>query len=49
MGSRLDYQFRKVYFYAGYIRLRQIVSAAGTPPTSLTSYYFGLSRWFNFF
>jgi hypothetical protein len=49
MGSRLDYQFRKVYFYAGYIRLRQIVSAAGTPPTSLASYYFGLSRWFNFF
>lgn len=49
MNSRVDYQFRKVYFYAGYIRLRQIVSAAGTPPTSLTTYYFGLSRWFNFF
>jgi len=49
LGSRVDYQFRKVYFYAGYIRLRQVVTAAGAPPTSLTTYYFGLSRWFNFF
>jgi hypothetical protein len=49
MSSRVDYKFRKVYFYAGYIRLRQIVSAASTPATSLTTYYFGLSRWFNFF
>jgi len=49
MSSRVDYQFRKVYFYMGYNRLRQTVSAAGTPPTSLTGYYFGLTRWFNFF
>jgi hypothetical protein len=49
MDSRVAYQFRKVYFYMGYIRLRQTISATGTPPTSLTSYYFGLSRWFNFF
>ncbi len=49
MSSRVDYQFRKVYFYSGYIRLRQTISATGTPPTSLTTYYFGLSRWFNFF
>jgi hypothetical protein len=49
MSSRVEYQFRKVYFYTGYVRLRQIVGVAGAPPTSVTSYYCGISRWFNFF
>jgi len=49
ISSRADYQFRKVYFNAGYLKFRQLVSASGTPPSMVASYYFGLSRWFDFF
>jgi hypothetical protein len=33
----------------GYTRLRQSVGTPGTPPLDVTTYYIGLSRWFNFF
>jgi len=45
----LTYRFRKVYFNAGYSRLLQGFTAAGTIPTSVSSYYFGVSRWFKAF
>jgi hypothetical protein len=45
----MSYQFRKVYFNAGYSRLLQGFSAAGLTPTTLSTYYFGVSRWFKAF
>jgi hypothetical protein len=45
----LAYRFRKVYFNAGYSRLLQGFSASGLAPTMLSTYYFGISRWFKAF
>jgi hypothetical protein len=45
----MSYQFRKVYFNAGYSRLLQGFSATGLPPTMVSTYYFGVSRWFKAF
>jgi hypothetical protein len=43
------YNFRKLSFQSGYLRLVQGFSASGTPPALLGSFYVGVSRWFNFF
>src|ERR1019366_10792987 len=32
--SRVTYRFRKLNFNSGYYRVRQLVSATGTPPTT---------------
>jgi len=45
----LLYKFRKVFFTAGYSRLVQGFSASTQAPAMISTYYFGLSRWFNFF
>jgi hypothetical protein len=45
----IQYQFRKMYFTAGYAQLSQGFSVAGIPAANVSSYYFGVSRWFNFF
>jgi hypothetical protein len=45
----LQYQYRKLYFTSGYARLEQGFSQSGTQPEVISSYYFGVSRWFNFF
>lgn len=45
----MQYLFRKVYFAAGYSRLLQGFSLTGQPPVWVSSYYVGISRWFNFF
>jgi hypothetical protein len=45
----LQYQFRKVYMTGGYSRLQQGFSTSTTAPGILSSFYVGLSRWFNFF
>lgn len=45
----LTYRFRKVYLNAGYSRLLQGFSGNGVPPTLLSTYYIGLSRWFKAF
>jgi hypothetical protein len=45
----LQYMFRKLYFAAGYSRLLQGFSSTGNPPNVVSSYYVGVSRWFNFF
>jgi hypothetical protein len=44
----LLYRFRRIYFNAGYSRLLQGFSASGLPPATVSSYYFGISRWFKF-
>jgi hypothetical protein len=42
-------QFRKLYFNSGYSRLEQGFSGSGTAPGVVSSFYIGVSRWFNFF
>ncbi len=48
-SAYLQYKFRKVFFTAGYSRLLQGFSASTLPPALVSTYYVGLSRWFNFF
>ena len=45
----LTYKVRKIYLNAGYSRLLQGFSASGLPPTLVSTYYVGLSRWFKAF
>jgi hypothetical protein len=44
-----QYLFRKMYFRGGYSKILQGFSAAGTPPSMLSSFYIGVSRWFSLF
>ena len=48
-NSLVQYQYRKLYFTSGYARLEQGFSVSGTRPEIISSYYMGISRWFNFF
>ncbi len=48
-NSLIQYQFRKMYFTSGYARLEQGFSGSGSPPETISTYYAGVSRWFNFF
>ena len=49
INARVTYNFRQLSMNAGYSKLVQGFSASGLPPSMLSSYYFGISRWFNFF
>lgn len=49
INGLLTYKFRKVYFQAGVTQFRQEISASSSLPAVVTSYYFGLSRWFRAF
>lgn len=49
MNTQIQYQFRKMYFTGGYAHLSQGFSVSGLPPASVSSFYIGVSRWFNFF
>jgi hypothetical protein len=48
-NTYFQYQFRKVYLTGGYATLSQGFSASPTAPATVSSYYLGVSRWFNFF
>ncbi len=48
-NAYLQYQFRKVSLTGGYAKLSQSFSASSAPPANVSSYYLGVSRWFNFF
>lgn len=48
-NAQVQYQFRKMYFTGGYTRLLQGFSATGAPPNLVSSFFLGVSRWFNFF
>jgi hypothetical protein len=48
-NSLIQYQVRKLTFVSGYSRLQQGFSGAGTQPEIISSYYGGISRWFNIF
>ncbi len=43
------YQYRKLLFQAGVTKFTQSISSSGTLPSMLTSYSFGVSRWFKGF
>ncbi|MGO9517886.1 MAG: hypothetical protein ACLPND_12645 [Candidatus Korobacteraceae bacterium] len=49
INGRITYDFRQLSMNAGYSKFVQGFSASGLPPSMLSSYYFGISRWFNFF
>ena len=48
-NALIIYQVRKLYLTGGFSRLGQGFSASGSPPEAVSSYYLGVSRWFNFF
>lgn len=48
-NTLIQYQVRKLTFVSGYSRLQQGFTGSGTQPETISSYYMGLSRWFNFF
>jgi hypothetical protein len=43
------YQYRKLLFSAGFTKFNQTISSSNTLPSMLTSYSFGISRWFKGF
>lgn len=45
----LQYQFRQVGITGGYTRLVQGFSASTTAPATVSSFFIGIYRWFNFF
>jgi hypothetical protein len=47
-NAQLQYHLRKIGLQAGYTRFTQGISAVGAPASS-TSYFVGISRWFDFF
>ena len=49
INTLFQYQFRKMYLTGGYSRLQQGFTASGLPPENISAFYFGISRWFNFF
>jgi hypothetical protein len=48
-NSIVQYRVRKLNFVSGYSRLEQGFSGSGLPTENISSYYMGVSRWFNFF
>jgi hypothetical protein len=48
-NALVQYQFRKLNFNSGFDRLQQGFSGSSTAPEVISSFYFGVSRWFNFF
>ncbi len=44
-----QYRLRKIYVNSGFTHLRQSLGTPGTIPVQVTTYYIGVSRWFNFF
>jgi hypothetical protein len=48
-NALLQYRVRKLNFISGYSRLEQGFSTTGLQPEVISSYYMGISRWFNFF
>ena len=49
INALFQYQFRKMYLAGGYSRLTQGFSSSPLPPENVSSFYLGVSRWFNFF
>jgi len=48
-NTMLQYKLRRVWITGGYLKLNQGFSFTGQPPASYSSFFIGISRWFNFF
>ena len=48
-NTMLQYRIRKLWITGGYLKLRQGFSITGMPPSSDSSFFVGITRWFNFF
>ncbi len=48
ISAQMQYHLRKISLLAGYTRFTQGISAIGAP-VNATSYFAGISRWFDFF
>jgi hypothetical protein len=48
-NAQVQYHLRRIGFQAGYTRFRQSISAGGAPPADTSSYFVGISRWFDIF
>ena len=48
-NALIEYHVRKLNFDSGYARLGQGFSGSGTGPEVVSSFYIGVSRWFNLF
>ena len=48
-NAYIQYQFRQLGINGGYTHLVQGFSASALPPASVSSFYIGVYRWFNFF
>jgi hypothetical protein len=49
LTAQMQYRLRKVFVNGGYTQLQQSVTTPGGAPLTVSSYYVGISRWFNFF
>ncbi len=48
-SGSMTYTYRKINFVSSFARSKQGASATTALPSDVTVFYFGLSRWFNFF
>lgn len=48
-STLIQYQTRKLSYNSGYARLGQGFGGSGTPAATVSTYYVGVSRWFNVF
>lgn len=48
-NAQVQYQLRKLGFRGGYTKLDQNISATGTTPKAVSSFFFGVYRWFSFY
>jgi hypothetical protein len=48
-NALLIYKVRKLYLNTGFSHLEQSFSGSNSPPSELSSFYIGVTRWFNFF
>ena len=48
-NALLQYQFRKMYLTGGYAHISQGFSVGDLAPAKVSTYFIGVTRWFNFF
>jgi len=49
LTTMLQYKVRQLWVTGGYLKLQQGFSITGQPYASYSSFYMGITRWFNFF
>jgi hypothetical protein len=49
INTMLQYRLRQLWITGGYLKLQQGFTITGLPPTSDSSFFIGITRWFNFF